>query len=786
MKLLVAPPGYGKTTFLMNLALAAAKNKRRVWWVGLPNHRDYVYRLASNKGAVLGFEFLLQQQVYYRLLTRAVKLQPLLVGTGRIAMVADVLSKIQQSPASPGEARLFARAIAELKRYGLEPKHISSSDAEALRIKDVFKSYEREKREQNNSWDYDDFRQAALKLAESGEARAEADILIVDGFREIGLLDLKFYQALAKTPNFSKDGNLEVWLSLPREPTGLTATKVLDKPYPSKINRYKTANPVSEARWVLRSLKQDLAYGMNMLDISVILPQNRIKAFLAIADEYGIPLRDESPKGLAETIAGRLLIDLLEIPNSPSASKLLAINELLPLAKEAMKRKIAGINALESLAEELSLQELWREWLQILDLDDEKNTLEWANGLLGIVEKESLDKLDPEFNWEQFKKQALERAKEAGKLGKGANFRAWWAALLQDSYVFSPQTAGVSVLTHSRASGRRFKKTYLLAANEGNYSLNEAEDYFLPEEERVALENALLEKKLPKRFLGRDELLIEELLSCADEITISFPKADQSGPLVVDSSLIKNEDLVPYLPFVPAGSRLELNQSDNYKADLGKLELKPVSLEKLKNFEACPFRFWAEDIAKEEPNYPDWLRMLNQMRDLKKLNLQNIDNLKSDFPDYANWLNDHSEELLRLHYGKVVPANSEISAYLDAASQVGKTTFIYKFVGPDFAQKQDDAIAIAKKRWNEHWAAAYLLENYKDKIKSVRLFVWPVNAGKIELYKKTINFVWGKMKTTQAKAAQAHRLYQAGLLQPKPGFNCRECQAYDICREGER
>lgn len=785
MNLLVAPPGYGKTTYLMNLALNATKNRRRVWWVGLPNHRGYIYRLASSKGAVLGFEFLLQQQVYYRLLTRAVKLQPLIVGTGRIAMVGDVLSKIQQSPASPGEARLFARAIAELKRYGLEPKHIKSSDAEALRIRDVYKSYEREKQENNNSWDYDDFRRAALRLAESGEARAEADLLIVDGFRELLPLDLEFYRALANTPNFSKDGKLEVWLSLPRKPKNIDADIILDKHYPPKISRYKTANPVSEARWVLRSLKQDLAHGMNMLDLSVVLPQNRIKPFLALADEYAIPLRDESPRGLAETIAGRLLIDLLEIPNSPSASKLLAISELLPLAKEAMKRKIAGLSALETLAAELSLSELWQEWLSILDLNEDSDSLAWANEILKIVEKESLDKLDAKFSWEQFKKQALERAKEASKLAAGANFRAWWAALLQDSYVFNRENAGISVLTHSRASGRRFKKSYILAANEGNYSLNEAEDYFLPEEERVALENALVQKSLPKRFLGRDELLIEELLNSADEIVISYPIADQSGPLATDNALIGNENTA-YLPFVPAGSRLELNQDDSYRADLAKLQLKPVRLEKLKNFEQCPFRFWAERALQDESEYPDWLQMLNQMRDYKKLDNQKLENLINDFPEYANWLQDNRDELLSLHYGKSVPEQAGFSAYLDAVSQRHKSTWIYRFLGPDFADKPDEAIANTKKRWNELWAGAYLLENYPDKINSVRLFVWPLNAARTEVYKKSATFIWGPMKTVRQKAAKAYKSYQSGILTPKPGFNCRDCYVYDVCREGER
>jgi ATP-dependent helicase/nuclease subunit B len=53
--------------------------KGRVWWVCLPNQRAYVYRRATQNGAILGLEVLSSQQVYYRLLAHALKLQPLLV-----------------------------------------------------------------------------------------------------------------------------------------------------------------------------------------------------------------------------------------------------------------------------------------------------------------------------------------------------------------------------------------------------------------------------------------------------------------------------------------------------------------------------------------------------------------------------------------------------------------------------------------------------------------------------------------------------------------------------------
>lgn len=781
MKLIVSPPGTGKTTYLMNLAIEACKNKKRVWWVGLPNHRSYIYRLASQHGAILGFEFLVQQQVYYRLLTEATKLQPLLVGTGRIALVGEALSQIQKSPASPGEARLFTRAIAELKRFGLGYDDIAIIDTETQRIRDVFKAYERIK---GNEWDYDDFRQATLELVKTGKPKAEADLIIVDGFREISMLDLEIYQELAKSKSYSSNNNLKLWLSLPKTPAQFKADVVLEDKYPVKINRYKAANPVSEARWVMRSLKQDLANDMDMLELAVILPPSRTKAFLALADEYGLPLVDESPKALTDTIAGSLILNLLELPSYPTASKLLAIPELAALAKVAMQRKIAGLSALELLATELDLLDTWNNWLNMLNLDDETDELKWAKELLDLIESDLNKNIDTDFNWNNFKKHALERAKEASKLASGASFRAWWAALLQDSYVFKPARAGVAILNHNLASGRRFRKSYILSANEGNYSLREQEDYFIPEENRVVLDKIYQSKNLPKRYLGRDQLLYDELLSNADEITITYPEADQGGPLVVESSLSSKD--VADLAMIAAGSRLELNQNNSFKADINNLELKAISLEKLKNYQNCPFRYWANSSTKSDGFLPDWLELLKQLRNYKTLNPARLDNLKTNFPNYAVWLNEHNEALGKLRFGKSIPENKELQSYIDAAAQNGKTTSLYRFVSPERVNNRSEAQQYIENRWNELWASAYLLENYREQIDSIRLFVWPILGQKIEVYDGSIDYVWRKMKFRKNKAKAAFAEYKTGNVEPKPGFICRECNVYDICREGQR
>ena len=90
-------------------------------------------------------EFLSSQQVYYRLLAHALKLKPLVVGTGRIALVGEALKKLHDALPSPGEARLFTRAIAEAKRFGLSWREVTAhnpDDHEVARFRAVFRLYE--------------------------------------------------------------------------------------------------------------------------------------------------------------------------------------------------------------------------------------------------------------------------------------------------------------------------------------------------------------------------------------------------------------------------------------------------------------------------------------------------------------------------------------------------------------------------------------------------------------------------------------------------------------------
>ena len=788
MKLLVAPPGGGKTRFLVAEARGAAQAGARVWWLGLPSQRAYVYRRLTEAGALLGVEFLSSQQLYYRLLAHALRLKPLLVGTGRLALVGQALAQLRGELPAPGEARLFAQAIAEAKRFGLSWREIGRDagreDPEVRRLREVFRVYEALKGER---WDYDDFRSEALRYAEGGSGPLEPDLIVVDGLREVGPLELRIYRALG--------ARLPLWLALPAEPPGLAPTLELPPRALSAPQVYRSSNPVSEARWVLRALKRDLAAGLDPLELAVILPERMSRAFVALADEYGVPIMDETPKALAESVLGRLLLALLELADYPTPSRLLAIPELQGLARAALERGVAGAEAIGELARGLGLGASWRKWLALLEVPEDE--LAWAASLLDT----SLLELRPDLGeaappWPMFREAALQRAKEASALARGASFRKWWAALLQETQVFAQPRGGVALLSDKLASGRRFRRAYLMHALEGSYSAGEAEDYFVPEEGRAALQRVFDDLGLPRRFQGRDARLFDELRARADTVVITYAEADQGGPLEPSADLLRLAAAAPPLPELPAASRLELGappvpvvaDSPARPIDLGR-----PTLERLRRYEDCAFRLWAEDRLPPEAA-PRWLELLGELKLHPRLNRARLEALAERFPEAAPWLAAQAERLLALQYGAVLPEEAQNAPYgggpqarLDAVERSGDEVALYRFVAPGRVQDaQSAARYLENERWSELWAAGYLLGRYRGRIRRVALFVWPVGSEPVAAYNGGVRSVWRRIETRQRRAEAVLARFERGEVEPNPGFRCRSCRLADLCRAAER
>ncbi|MEX2541857.1 MAG: ATP-binding protein [Trueperaceae bacterium] len=784
-ELLVGPPGSGKTALLLERARELTVRGARVWWTGLPGQRACFYRRATEGGALLGLEFQTLQQVYYRLLAHARSLKPLVVGTGRLALVGEALARELGAPPSPGEARLFAGAIAEAKRFGLGIADIPAGDSEVERFSGVYAHYERLKGE---AWDYDDFRREAVALAEAGggptEALVEADALMVDGLRELGPLDLRLLRALS--------AGCEVWLALPEAPPGLTPTLLLPARECPPTEVFEAPNPVSESRWVLRSLKRDLAAGTDPLDLAVIMPEGESVAFAALADEYGVPVMDERPGSLADTVPGRILLELLELPEYPTASRLLPIRELAPLASAALDAGVAGHYALALLAEQHGLTDSWRTWLARLEVPEDRDA--WARSLvdqaLAMAGEAGQGGV---MSGELFRAHALARAKEAGRVAAGAGFRPWWVALLKEASLPARVRGGVALLDERLASGRRYRRAYLMRAVEGAYGVGEREDYFFPEERRVALASLFADEKarLPRRFEGRDRLLFVELRAVADELVVTYPLADQGGPLLYEPALVAEATPRP-LPDVPAGSRLELADGERYRPLLSAQPLGEASLEDLRRYDECAMRFWLErrlDTAEarergRESGERQWRALLSELGRKPELTPDRLESLALHHAWAAGWLAAHRQLLLTLRFGLLLPDGGDgPRALLDAAGRQGSEATFYNFRAPGSVASREDAEAWLDERWSELWAAGHMLERYRGRIERVRLIVWPILGEPIEAYPGGIRYPWKRIVSRRKRAEAALARFYAGSIAPSPGFRCRACPVRDVCRE---
>lgn len=795
MKLVIGPPASGKTTRLLEVAQTYLQQRKRVWWICLPAQKAYVYRRATQGGAVLGLEVLTSQQLYYRLLAASFGLKPILTGPGRVALVSQALFSesgtlppgvqpqtvpIGKLP-NPGEARLFARAIAEAKRNAVKPGQVPPISTEARRLQLVYDCYEELKRK-HGYWDYDDFRSGALELLEKGQGRVEADLVVVDGFRELGVLDLLLFQALSR--------QVAVWVSLPEAPPGFGPDEVL---YHSTIptQTYRAQNPVTEARWVLRSIKRDLALGVPALDIAVVAPETRIAALLTLADEYGLPLISQLASTAAETPEGRLLLELLSLPDYPTPTSLLAVPELAPLGRAALERSLVGPEAIMRLAQELGLQQVWAWWLSRLKPPGEEGSsfshspqtealhasLTWASELLDAL---------PELRHSPRRASLMERAREANQIATGPDFRHWWRALLAETYLPHRPPGGVALLTPTLASGQRWKKLYLTYAVEGAYGIGEEEDYFVPEEVRVGLKEALQMAlaraggQLPKRFLGRDRLLMQELRTRADEVIITYPEASQEGPLEPEPALVASNPA--YLPKLPPASLLDLARSRGYKASLGQVKLGRARVEDLRRYNECGLQYWAVQFDHQPAEQEWWWHLVQELRKAEKLVPGRLQALAQQFPQAEGWMRHHQQHLSEVILGFKLEGQG-LEVRLDAVWRRGTEAHIYRFVAPN--THPEDADQQVRRRWSERWAAGYLLSEFAGRIKSVSLWAWPILGEPVLVYDKPIEKVWSALANLLNMAQEVHSRYKAGVVEPNPGFRCRSCGVRDVCREGK-
>ncbi len=774
-----------------------------MFWVCLPQQRGAVLRRVTANGyAALGLEVMSGQQLYYRLLAQGERLRPLVTGNERLIRVAQALAEVIGALPSPGEARLYSYAIAEAKRYGLGAADIPDAetepDPEIARLALVFGAYERAL---SDDWDYDDVRTQAVALAAADPEACEADVVIVDGLREIGPLELRLYTALAEAK--------QVHLSLAVAPPGVPPSRVLERPpdAASSITRYLLPNPVAELRFVMGSLKRDLLESRrDPLDLALVVPRGTAPAAVALAEEYGVPLMDETPVALADTPAGSALLDLIELAQHPTPSRLLAVPELTPIANAALRAGVAGDDALDALAHSLGLRSVWRDWTARLTApEDSSASVAWARRLLDEQLPRALGEEPPP----ELKSRAARLAQEASRLGAtGHSFQSWWAALLRDTRSRRSEPGGVALLEAEQASGRRFAKLYVIGATEDAYRAREGEDYFVPEEARLPLARSFSELGLPQRFQGRDRLLYDELLHGSDEVVVTAPTADQAGELTPSAALL----LAPGAPAPTpppsalAASRSELVDEVGFVPAQALATLPPPTLSRLERYAVCGFRFWAEEmllphgearLSEDTASWrgPEWsLGLRAALLSRGSHSGEELRALAAEYPQAASWLERHAEELQRLKLAQVFTDRATgIAATVDAGGRrdlgaKGKTAVqLYRFVPPrdsdyDWQTARDEFNAGSR----ELWAASRILGHPQQAPALVEFFLWPLLGAPYRFTDSRNQFTARQLRELWEQIAAVAPSYLRGEVTPRPGYQCDDCPAFDVCRLGVR
>jgi superfamily I DNA/RNA helicase len=530
-QLLTGPAASGKTSAAVNKALELAQTGERVIVLTLPGQRaGWLERLAS-AGASLGVEVTNLQNIAYRVLDRMGENRAIVLNPGRVALTARVLERILGRNVNPGEARLYARAIAEFKRNLVMP--LESEEAYQNILFQVFHAYQTEL-ELGVLQDLDDVRVRTAQLLTINPQSLNAH-LIIDGYRSFNPSELRVFCALSSLalstlltlPSGLPDSFSEAWAHPLRKPELEVVAKAFNakitylhakgKPWAGmpKTTRLETyANPVEEARGVLREIKQILQNGTPSQDICIIIPHPAIARVLeALGREYGVPIAPETSGSILETPNGRQLEALLRAPARDYPARdlrtLAALEpDVLILAEKLEQNGIAaGLDAYALVCDDpnaLAALERIKIIAQPPMRGSSEQLIYWFETLL-----------ERHFKDASFNDTAKVIAREAARiLGnetqvEGTIFTDWVQSLLSSVTVAHEDLGrGVAVLSAEEASGRRYKISFVMGATDGAYKAGDGEDFFIPEEQRSKLEELLANLELQKPDVFDPPLLL--------------------------------------------------------------------------------------------------------------------------------------------------------------------------------------------------------------------------------------------------------------------------------------
>jgi ATP-dependent helicase/nuclease subunit B len=573
LELLIGPAGSGKTRAAVNRALECAKRGERVIVLTLPNQRaQFLERLAAN-GPSLGVEVTNLQNIAYRLLDRLGENRPVVLNPGRVALTARILERHLERSVGPGEARLYARAVAECKRFGYVPQ--TSGEPYQDTLAQVYSGYEAALIA-SDLQDLDDVRLRLTELLETLSFQPESlepvptksaaielgAHLIVDGYRSFNPSELEVICALASIarsslitlPAGSPDTHLEAWAH-PLRPAEIRAigsrlnasVKRLNgagKPWaglPKTVRLETYSNPVDEARATLRQIKTLMHTGTRAQDIAIVIPNPVfVRVLEALGREYSVPIAPETQGGALETHDGRKLEALLAAPaRDYPVRELRALSGLEPdLSTLADALEQAGVAAGSSAyplvcfdQDALDALERVRVIAQPPETGTAAELVAWFETLLERFMRDA-----------PFAESARVIAREAARILEptaqtsmsGAGFTDWLRNLLSSLQVTHPDAGrGVAVVTAEEISGRRFDHVFVIGATDGAYKSGEGEDFFVPEEQRDSLEQLLrLIPGLPEKLNGLEDSAFFDIVTRANlGLYISHPRAERGASL---------------------------------------------------------------------------------------------------------------------------------------------------------------------------------------------------------------------------------------------------------------
>ena len=548
------------------MAFAQALTRSAV--VTLPPARSHwLWRLGRRSGGMLGIKVLHFQALYTEILARVGRLEEPLNTLDRIVVVGEVLRELRHRIPAPGEASLFAQTIAELKRYALGPEDLPLREGLSELI-EVFRAYQAYL-ERHRLQDPDDRRQLALEAVEAG-AEVPYELLAVDGFRELGPLEVRFLKAYSR--------NAQVLLTLPRPLPGVPSTALQARELEGEA--YALSHPVEEARWVLNQIKRAVhEEKIDPQEIAIILAPEQAPLLRWMAEMLQVSLRDElmAPWDIPEL---RRFRDLLLAPEHPTPEVLAAEPALAPLAQQLFRLKTSGLEAVSALiAHNPELSSAWEAF--VAELTPRPGAeLAWMRSLL--------EERGPQA--EHWRELLIRLGYQAYQLTQGdpRELRNWWAFLLGSLRV-PPQGEGVTLTSPQQLAGRRYRLAFVVGATFGALIPPEEEDFFLPDEAgfRVPWEEAFQHRALPMRLRDQSELIYEELRSAGERTYLSYA--------VVSTQGLQEPDPVLLAPWLVRGALrsspplLGAERAPTY----GPPELllrEPETLDELDLFRACFYR----------------------------------------------------------------------------------------------------------------------------------------------------------------------------------------------------